>query len=89
MSNELELIHIGGERRVVQIEYASNTRLGFRWGMAGIYELIVAKNTVFRVPAWKAVDKEAAIRIWMEMTGRTKQDLLESRYWKHIRGMPK
>lgn len=86
---DLELIHIGGERRTVHVEYATNTRLGFRWGMAGMYELIVKKNTVFRVPAWKAVDREAAIKIWMEMTGRTRTDLLETSYWKHQKSMPK
>lgn len=85
----LELIHLGGERRTVPVVYATNTRLGFRWGMAGIYELILSSNKVIRAESWKAVDREVAITIWMEITGRTKTELLESRFMKHIKGMPK
>ncbi len=87
--NTIELVHLGGERRIVVIEYATNTRLGFRWGMAGVYELILLSNKVMRAPMWKAVDIGDAIRIWMEMTGRTHQELLETQYLKHIKGIPK
>ena len=89
MVKTLDLIHVGGERRTVQVEYATNTRLGFRWGMAGVYELIIKKNYVFRVPQWKANNREDAIKIWMEMTGRTRVDLMEASYWKHMKSMPK
>jgi hypothetical protein len=85
----LELVHLGGERRSVPVEYATNTRLGFRWGMAGVYELIVLSNKVIRAPMWKAVDRGQAIDIWLNMTGRSMADLLEARYEKHIKGMPK
>ena len=85
----LELIHLGGERRSITVEYATNTRLGFRWGMAGTYELIVLSNKVIRAPMWSAFDKQAAIRIWMTMTGRSQEELLAMRYEKHLKGMPK
>jgi hypothetical protein len=85
----LELIHLGGERRSVPVEYATNTRLGFRWGMAGVYELIILSNKVIRAPMWRAFDRQEAIKIWMTMTGRSQEDLLAARYEKHMKGMPK
>lgn len=55
-NQDLEIVHLGGERRFVHVIAFSSTRLTFIWPMCGHYEIIVAKNRIPRAPSWRALD---------------------------------
>lgn len=55
----LELIHLGGERRTVQVVGHDNATVWFVWPMAGIWKIRVMKNVIVGMRGrWRAVDHE-------------------------------
>ena len=68
---EMELIHLGGERKIVPIlglVIASGKkyqRLSIAWPcLAGLYQYDVIKHQLIKAPMWSAVDKEAIYAYW-------------------------
>ena len=67
--SELELVHVGGERRKVIVVSADRKALYVAWPMCGVYRLSLKKNTLVRAEQWRAVDIDEAWAIYDKMKG--------------------
>lgn len=61
---ELQLIHVGGEKRMATVIGRTGNKLIIRWGMAGLYNLDLKANKLIRAASWSAVDLEIAWQAW-------------------------
>ncbi len=97
------LKHIGGERKVVPVEFISPglTYLSIRWGQSGIYDLNLGKNVLTARSQkaqrkgkayWAAEDINAVRKMARdyldEKRGNPKEEAKEA-YKKHVESMPK
>lgn len=57
--HEIELVHLGGERRTVPVVGFDGTTIWFTWPMAGVYRIRVRTNEIVGMKGrWKAADHE-------------------------------
>lgn len=98
MINEVELIHPGGECKILPVETINRASISIRWGMSGIYDINLRLN-VMRARSLKArrkgrcdwkvknIDK---LRLDVEAYfNASERDSKEQTYDKHDETMPK
>lgn len=73
MANLIELIHLGGERKICEVTGATylRTALDVYWGpLNGTYVLDLKRNQLLRAAAWRAVDVDEAWRLYHALCGK-------------------
>jgi hypothetical protein len=87
---EIELIHLGGERRLVPVIATTNTRITIKWGMAGTYDLVLSKNKFVQksMMMWKAANIAAVLDVWQRMRFPGETSDFEKSVIRHMRSMP-
>jgi hypothetical protein len=90
MDREVELIHLGGERRVVPVISTTNTRITILWGMCGGYDLILSKNqfVLKSMMMWKAADIIKVLDVWQAMRFPGETNEFDRSVIAHMRSMP-
>ena len=61
--SQIELTHVGGEKRLVEITGYGPTTISFRWPMAGVYDIRVKSNVIVGLKMWCASDHDELKRI--------------------------
>jgi hypothetical protein len=98
---DIILKHIGGERKVVPVEYVSPNLayISIRWGQSGIYDLNLTKNVLTARSQkaqrkgkayWTADDIDAVKRAAFQYleAKRDKPVSIDEAYLKHMKSMP-
>jgi hypothetical protein len=82
VADTIELIHVGGERKTVEVTGFTGTSLYIRWGnLAGIYELkIVHVHYLVGARMWKAASRYEALMLLRELKERQANKLKAMRY---------
>ena len=90
MKHEIELLHLGGERRIVPVIATTNTRITIKWGMCGGYDLILSKNqfALKSMMMWKATDIGKVIDLWQAMRFPGEVSDFDKSVIAHMRSMP-
>lgn len=79
--DSIELVHVGGERKIVPVTGFTSTSLYIRWGMAGIYELkVLNANVLIGARMWSAVSRFEALGLLRAMQKRQADKLKGLRY---------
>lgn len=100
MSNlfSIVIMHAGGQRKVVSVEYVCERYLTFRWSQSGTYILTLEDNTIRstsvkarrkgNMDSWTAEDINAVRKMVTRYLNPGKEETLKESLAKHQESMP-